>query len=530
MSAMHHAFTTFAHSEVLEVCVALTSSRMARRYHVSLRTTRSGSTFSNYYTLNHPDFDIDDLLEKHYEESSEQDEDELVGADVPDGEQDGQPPTSNTSSPLSSAPSSPSPSRKRAREPSPPSDHAPSPAADAAPPAAAHKSSKKKNSRKSRQRKAQRRDAEGNWAPPPAALRRKARHLVNATFEQMPLDWKAQPATSTGYTAKREEGEQKLYALGDFIGPKAKFKGFRLIDWDGKETAGLAAADGRVFGVLAGHPDDPKWKDVHEALADEIAKQGERVKFPKESSDHRRGQFGAEAYGTSHGGGQTAPGILKHKQRMTSVLCYLVGLSAMIRIAHFASSVFFNWAPALWLFYAEHMRTLFENDPDLHQNFARSVWACITINFGPRTVCFKHRDFGNLSFGMCAITALGRFDPNRGGHLVLWECGLVIRFPPGSTILIPSAIINHSNTTIGRHETRYSVTQYTAGAIFRWVQHGCRLDAEYYTSLSKEGLKKARQANSQRWKEGVKLWSKVDDLQSAAREAVDTLGAYKDES
>ncbi|KAL1698468.1 hypothetical protein EV121DRAFT_218143 [Schizophyllum commune] len=541
MSATHHAFTTFAHSEVLEVCVALTSARMtrpcARAHHVSLRTTRSGNAFSNYYTVNNPDFDIDALLERHHEENSEHDEDELVGADIPDGDPGDNPPASNTSSPLSSAPPSPSPSRapspsppagKRAREPSPPSDHIDPQAIDAALAGTARKSSKKKNSRKSRQRKAQRRDAEGNWAPPPAGLRRKARHLVDATFEQVSLDWDEQPATKTGFTAKREEGEQKLYGLDDFIGPKATVKGFKLVDWDGKTTAGLVTPDGRVFGVLAGHPDDPKWGEVHEALADEIAKQGERVKFPKESCDHRRGQFGAEAYGASHGGGQTAPGILKHKQRMTSVLCYLVGLSAMIRIAHFASSVFFNWAPSLWLFYAEHMRTLFENDPDLRQNFARSVWACITINFGPRTICFKHRDFGNLSFGWCAITALGRFDPDRGGHLVLWECGLVIRFPPGSTILIPSAILNHSNTVIGRHETRYSVTQYTAGAIFRWVQHGCRLDADYYASLSAEGLRKAREANSRRWREGVKRWSKMDDLQSAARGVVDTLGTHKD--
>ena len=179
------------------------------------------------------------------------------------------------------------------------------------------------------------------------------------------------------------------------------------------------------------------------------------------------------------------------------------------------------------MFYADHMRKLFDNDHDLRQNFPRSVWACITINFGPRTICYKHRDFGNLPFGWCAITALGRFDPNRGGHLVLWECGLVIRFPPGSTILIPSAIINHSNTTIAEHETRYSVTQYTAGAIFRWVQHGCRLDEKYYSSLSRAGVRKAKEANSRRWREGVELWSKVGDLQSTAREVIDTLSARK---
>jgi len=57
-------------------------------------------------------------------------------------------------------------------------------------------------------------------------------------------------------------------------------------------------------------------------------------------------------------------------------------------------------------------------------------------------------DFGNLPYGWCAITSLGPFDPKRGGHLVLWDLQLVIEFPPGSTILIPSAVLQHSNIPI----------------------------------------------------------------------------------
>jgi hypothetical protein len=65
----------------------------------------------------------------------------------------------------------------------------------------------------------------------------------------------------------------------------------------------------------------------------------------------------------------------------------------------------------------------------------------MTFNFGPQTVTFDHRDSGNLAFGWCAITAFGNFDPTCGGHLVLWDMKLVIEFPPGSTILIPSAMM-----------------------------------------------------------------------------------------
>lgn len=74
----------------------------------------------------------------------------------------------------------------------------------------------------------------------------------------------------------------------------------------------------------------------------------------------------------------------------------------------------------------------------------------------------------NLAFGWCAITALGDYDPTLGGHLVLWDLGIIIEFPPGSTILIPSACIKHSNISIQPHETRYSIVQYAAGDLFKW--------------------------------------------------------------
>ncbi|KAL1724983.1 hypothetical protein EV714DRAFT_288170 [Schizophyllum commune] len=529
-----------AHSEVLEACTLYSSWErlMQATDHVNLRTTRSGATFSGYYTVNNPGFDLDNLLAQHYQDGLEQDEEDLVGADIA-GEEEGI--ASNASSPLSSPPStpavsrapspSPQPAKRQKNAPPSPCDRASNPTTPDRPQpnietplGNQRKAAKKRNSRKSRKQKAQRREREGNFAPPPAALLRNARHLAAADFVEVPLNWEKQPVTSTGFTGLRGERDDTEYSLEDLIGPKAKVEGFKLINWDGRQTCGLAAPDGRVFGVLAGQPDDEGWTAVHEELAEEISKGGARVKFPQESREHRRGTFGAEAQGTSHGGGQTAPGNLKHSPAMTSLLLHLIGLTAMIRVAHFASSVFFNWAPALWLFYADHMRKLFDNDPTLEQNFARSVWACITINFGPQTVCYRHRDFGNLSFGWCAITALGSFNPNRGGHLVLWECGLVIRFPPGSTILIPSAIITHSNTKIGRRETRYSVTQYTAGAIFRWVQHGCKLDEQFYASLSRGEARKARKDNAGRWAKGAALWSKVGELQAAAREVVETLG------
>ncbi|TRM55257.1 hypothetical protein BD626DRAFT_419327, partial [Schizophyllum amplum] len=177
---------------------------------------------------------------------------------------------------------------------------------------------------------------------------------------------------------------------------------------------------------------------------------------------------------------------------------------------------FATWAPLIHALYGDKLNALLASDTTLKRNFIDSVWACITINFGPRTVTFPHRDYANLPFGWCAITALGNFDPDKGGELILWDCKMIIRFPPGSTILIPSAILRHSNTRIALSERRYSVTQYTAGAIFRWVEHGFQLDEAYYASLSKAEAAKDTKTAAGRWRRGRAMFSKMSDLVEAA--------------
>ncbi|KIK54319.1 hypothetical protein GYMLUDRAFT_140054, partial [Collybiopsis luxurians FD-317 M1] len=87
--------------------------------------------------------------------------------------------------------------------------------------------------------------------------------------------------------------------------------------------------------------------------------------------------------------------------------------------------------------------------------------------------CFKHRNFLNQPFRWCAITALGDFDASRSAQLILWELKLVINFPHGTTILIPSAVIMHSNMPVVKGDVRISFTQYTAGGILHWVENGC---------------------------------------------------------
>ena len=140
-------------------------------------------------------------------------------------------------------------------------------------------------------------------------------------------------------------------------------------------------------------------------------------------------------------------------------------------------AVFASWAPKLHKHYHENLRKV-EKKIGIKRDFPGSAFACATVNIGPDVRTFIHRDMKNLAFGWCAVTALGQFDFKQGGHLILWDTKLIIEFPAGSTIFLPSAILNHSNTPIQSGERRSSFTQYTAGGLFQWVDNGCKTDTQ----------------------------------------------------
>ncbi|TRM56351.1 hypothetical protein BD626DRAFT_541377 [Schizophyllum amplum] len=503
---------------------------------VGVRLLRSGKAFSQYYVVPDKSFDLDALglaaAENEGDEppppaAANDDRDEWEdlpepAPTTPSPPDEGRPAdhTYESDSPLSSLPSSPDTSR-------PPSPTRPAPASglDHAISGCGRKRRRKEHGRKNRIKQ---RKTEPRTEPSYERQRRHAQIIVRSVPKHVEFNLRKAPATKTGFRA-RYEGETRR----TFTRQELEEQGFVYFPWDGRETVPIVTPniDGKetsnvVIACLAGRPSDgaksgrtpleADWTTATSSLADAIERQRSRTTFGKAARDHRRGMFGAQAQGISHGGGQLRPANLKHSKTMTKVLLFLVALPSMIRAAHFSSSVYGTWAPLIHALSGDTLDALLASDPDLKRNFEASVWACITINFGPRTVTFPHRDYANLAFGWCAITALGRFDPDKGGELILWDCKMIIRFPPGSTILIPSAILKHSNTRIALSERRYSVTQYTAGAIFRWVEHGFQLDKAYYASLSKAEAAKDAKTAAGRWRRGRAMFSKFDDLVEAA--------------
>ncbi|KAJ7169311.1 hypothetical protein C8R43DRAFT_876463 [Mycena crocata] len=237
----------------------------------------------------------------------------------------------------------------------------------------------------------------------------------------------------------------------------------------------------RVFACLAGRPRPTQGNDTYDAAVC-AATQLCETEGAQATGDGRRGDFVAVSAGVSFGGGQRRPGVLLNSRTNAAICAALVAHWSFQRITHFGNGIFRVFAPALHKFYKEQMSVLHAAAPHLRRLFpeALSVFAACTFNFGPSTVTFPHIDAANLAWGWCSITALGNFNPDLGGHLILWDLNLVIRFPPGSTIMIPSALLRHSNIAIQQGEKRYSFTQFTAGGLFRWVNNGHRSDKEFF--------------------------------------------------
>ncbi|KAJ7028825.1 hypothetical protein C8F04DRAFT_1398695 [Mycena alexandri] len=108
-------------------------------------------------------------------------------------------------------------------------------------------------------------------------------------------------------------------------------------------------------------------------------------------------------------------------------------------------------------------------------------------NYKKQGIIVPHPGVGNLSRGWPAITALGWFDPDLGGHLTLWDLKL---------------------------EKHFSFVQYTAGGLFRWICNGFKTDEEFEnTGTREEKMERTKEAKT-RWEKGVAMYSTVDSLKS----------------
>ncbi|KAJ7044324.1 hypothetical protein C8F04DRAFT_990742 [Mycena alexandri] len=335
-------------------------------------------------------------------------------------------------------------------------------------------------------------------------------HVHPAVPLESALDASSLPSTFGAYAAKVEAPDERRgrtvwRSLLEFTA-----RGFRIIQWDGIHPRPILDCYGRIVAVLAGQPDRPEYRASTDLAFTAMRNATNTTRFPAAMKKHRRGLFAAVNVGLSYGKGQSIPGWLDGKD-YRELAEEMLANAGIQRMAGFADAAFAIWAPRLYQYYRKCDAKLRVRHPDLRRPFVGSVYFCAAFNFGRNVWTFKHRDVLNLAFGWCAIQALGRYDATLGGHLVLWDLKLVVEFPHGALILLPSATVAHSNIPVRAGEERVSFTQFSAGGIFRYVDNGCQTVAELERKNPEEFARLSAQMAS-RWEEGLALLSTLDEL------------------
>ncbi|KAF7971008.1 hypothetical protein HWV62_22273 [Athelia sp. TMB] len=364
------------------------------------------------------------------------------------------------------------------------------------------------NAKRERRRNKRRREKD---AQSPTALHMP---LYAGSPEAFPTEMASEahfPVNTTGYSAERVDSIRpgEVWTLQDL-----EKIGLEVLPWDGETPVTILDDERRVVAVLVGRPlrksggvDD--WAEVVLGLEAAINQLESESTFSAKQAHHRRGPQQAKAFGVSHGGGQLRPSVLDQgSSRNIRAVAAFRRNKYVRRIAHFGSSAFSYYAPKLYARYCKYLGMLRHHDPSLTWNFPRSVFPATTVNFGPGATCFDHLDYGNAAAGWCAITSAGSYDPKIGGHLILFDIDKVVEFPPGSTVLIPSSVMRHGNTSIQDGETRVSITQYVAGALFRYVDHGFKLKEE----ASARVRARVQAGSKTRFRELLGLYSWFDAL------------------
>ncbi|KAL0567825.1 hypothetical protein V5O48_014169 [Marasmius crinis-equi] len=215
------------------------------------------------------------------------------------------------------------------------------------------------------------------------------------------------------------------------------------------------------------------------------------------------GGFVAVGTGWSMGGGQQK--IAHMAGRHEAVMQEIIKKPCMMRLAAAQDAGFVCWSFKNYQYYKDSMAEMKSSIPGFKPNFNRSNFTSITCNFGPQVCKLCHTDAKNCPHSLCAVTTMGVFDPTKGGHLVLPNLKIIIKFPSGCTILLPSAILRHHNTPVQRGKSRYSVTQYSAGGIFRFQEYKNRTE-EQLRSQDKELYEKIMSENEGRWSKMVDIF------------------------
>ncbi|TFY81402.1 hypothetical protein EWM64_g2601 [Hericium alpestre] len=294
-------------------------------------------------------------------------------------------------------------------------------------------------------------------------------------------------------------------------------RGFKYFAWCGSIAYVILDNKDCIIAVLVpplledDHcPDEEHWMSTMEHVGELFESKHEAAGGLSQQNRHP-GEFTVLATGVLYDGGQKRPGNLAHSKWHQDLLCDLTDDADVSRIANFQSDALSSYFPKVYAHMYDSLGKLSRSQQELCHNFrGGSVYPTCTFNLGPNTVCLDHNDCNNAPDVSCTITVLRTFNADTGSELYLWDLALIVRFLPGTTILLSSASMRHGNLPTQLGEQCYSMTQYCPGGLLRWVRHGLRP-----ASLLSKTKRAAIDEDHKAWWAEVLGWlSKYDKLEA----------------
>ncbi|TCD64619.1 hypothetical protein EIP91_003853 [Steccherinum ochraceum] len=298
-------------------------------------------------------------------------------------------------------------------------------------------------------------------------------------------------------------------------------KGYTYVQCGNKDSPpfGLVDREGLMYGARCKQPQD---NGTYMANVEEMYRLAnwveDNIEWDPVFEDHDRGPFGCANIGISHNRNPT-PGEFKiphnnHNRKLFETFAESPAVQAIVK--HIVVCLD-TWFPRLARLYTLNQRRVAAKDSLVNAFFPGCPFAAASLNLAEQVIAISHLDNQNLVFGVCAIFALGCFNPQTSAQLVLEEPRLIIELGPGDLIFFPSATIHHWNMPMASHEKRKSFIMYSAGGLFRWVKQGHKTQAAGGgVAKTAAQRRKAAQEGAARWSAGWKMFSNIAEFKAMA--------------
>ncbi|KAK7017444.1 hypothetical protein R3P38DRAFT_3202002 [Favolaschia claudopus] len=244
--------------------------------------------------------------------------------------------------------------------------------------------------------------------------------------------------------------EDRDYAMHELVGPTARFQ-MRNVDWDAINVR-VVASENKAVVVLAGVGITGDWdEEVMDPLT--VACAGEAAALRR-----RNGDYPVLFTGVGHYFNEDKPARYPGSRALDVLAMSTLFTSVpMKRLISFTNSLLEAYCPTAFSVLEDQKAQLLAYAPDAVYPCETSVFSAITLELGgPHHILSPFGPHGHYDPATwCIITSIGVYDCRVGGHIILWDIGWVLVFPPGASILLPPGLVRYSFVEVAPHEYRH---------------------------------------------------------------------------